>query len=464
MSTVRSQHWRDEHLSQRERRRTIGHFLHYWSRARQLWVPTDPAVEEQGSAPAEWSGTWDFRIASLRGALQCFLGDTTDASNRCLVGVRRADRPGVWLNIKALGVNAVNETIDVAARSVTWVDAWTNADLTFVAHRHKLEKRILLKTPGHPASFRFALRLAAGLTYAVASNVLRIYDSQGVEVLRTRPPWGEDANGNLVRVGLVEAASITVGGRTYPTVRVVPLAADLETATYPVTVDPTTTISGTTDIQDALMNASGATLNYGGQSSQYGVQVGVQNLTGSNRRTLLRLAASAIPAGTLTALRSCLTRYSYSGCTVAGQINWYICTDASAWVEGSSTAALENGACCWGHAVYNTLAWNTAGCGGSGTDYDADADPPTTAFAAYTTGDPVLFTTTLDVAWAQAWKAASRVNNGMVIMEPSASNGKAFLAASSEYSANQPYFEVDYTTGPSAGVLYHHARRGRGDG
>lgn len=447
---ARAHHWTDNALGGRDRTRQIGNWLNYSTPA-GLIDACDPDAEEAPTPPEGWTGAYEFTHANRRSALQAFIGDSTDAANTALLGLRRSHRPECWLNIKAVNVNPALMTVSRAERCVSWPGLWDFSVLRWTLGRARVQKDIILSAPGHPAAFRFALRYPAGFSHIIgADGSISYRDASGAEWLRSPAPWAEDANGNRIRVACVAAPDLVTAKGTFPTLRLVPNAADLASAVYPVTVDPTTTISGTTDIQDAPMLTLGPgneTLNYGSSTS---VGVGAYSAT-RIQRGIFRVASAAIPAGTISDLRLKMYRAASSGfSTQPGTLDIYVLKDANTWVEGTSSGSQQTGSCCWNYAKYATQAWaGSVGAGSSGTDYDADASPPGTAFDAYPTGDDVLFTVTLKSDWATAWRDATRVNNGIFLRNRDEGvAASAFISRSTENTSNQPTFEVDYTSFP----------------
>ena len=418
--------------------RSIRNWQCYRSAAGVL-LPTDQAAEVQPGAPADWAGAWDFTLASLRAPLQIFFRDSSDAANRAMWGVRRSDVPGAWVNWKALGVDngAQEPAVASGGRSVTWTDLWANVDLRLDVLPHACAKSLILKSPGHAASFRFALRLPNSYSFTQTGDVLSILDGNGVEQLRTKPLSGWDANERRVRVALVQAASVTVGGNTLPTFRVVPNAADLAAATYPVTIDPTTTVSGTTDITDANLRSGSPTNNYGGNVAS----LGIYSATSTRRNVVLKAATSAIPdsSNTIDAVRVIVKENLAAGATCTA----YLIQPANTWVEGNSNGSNESGACDWSYAKDASQAWaGSAGCMTSGTDYDASG----VSVVITSLG---TITTTLTTSWGTTWQTSAN-NNGILIINPSA--GASLLGiVCSEGGAGAPYFEFDYTAGGATG-------------
>lgn len=422
-------------------RRRIANWQNYRTPS-GIWAATDVDVEEQGSPPPDWTGGYEFTHACLRNPLQAFVGDSTDPANTALIGLRLSWRPECWVNFKAVGVNAVNMVVDRPNRRVAWPLLWAQSDLGYDLGKGRIQKGIRLRAPGHPTQFRFAVRLPAGFTHEIVNNSLRLKDSNGVEFMHSPPAWGEDATGKAIVVQLLAGQPVTFKGVSYPTIRLVPSATDLATATYPVLIDPTTTISGTTDTQDASIYSGSSTGNYGRASLLFGKRTG-----GLIWRTVLRISASAIPAGTLTAFRLLICRSSYGDSTVAGTLDCYCVKNANTWVEGNSAGADESGSCSWAYTKWNTQGWaGSSGCGTIGTDYDNET-PASYAYDAYSAGDPAWHTVALKTAWATAWRDATRTNNGFFVRSRSETQGDIFYAYASENGTYPLYFEIDYSSG-----------------
>ena len=444
---VRASHWTDNAIGGRDHTRTIGNWLNYVLPS-GLIDACAPDVEALSLPPPGWTGAYEFTHGSRRAALQVHVGDSTDAANTALLGVRLSARPECWLNIKAINVNPVPMVVSRIERSVSWAGLWDFTALRWTLGRSRVAKEILLSGPGHPAGFRFALRYPAGFSHVIGADGSVSYrDASGTEWLRSPAPWAEDAKGKRIRVACVAAPDIVTAKGTFPTFRLVPNATDLASAVYPVRIDPTATISGTTAIEDNLMRSlvAGNTqlLNYGGFE---GHGVGYEGAS-AVQREVVRVAAASIPAGTISAFRFLPYRYSQAIETAAGTLLAYIIKDANTWVEGTASGAQQAGSSCWAYAKLTSQAWaGSAGCDTSGTDYDADASPPSLAFDAYSSGPDVLQTMVLEAAWATAWRDGARVANGFLLLNQTETTaGSYWSARSTEAASNQPTFEIDYS-------------------
>lgn len=450
MVVQQRQHWRDFpvdpfHLEKRKR------VLLNWSGFKEPdreWRASNPDIEDNQTLPDYWDGAYDFRHRALESPLQCFFGDFNDTDNPAMVGVRLADRPRCWLNIRPMNVRPGSVAQVVNPRVLRWPEVWPNSALRFRAAANKLEKTIRLTAPGHPAVFRFTLRVPDGTSIEFGNNAARILDDQGVERLRLNAPWGKDSStvnpdtidgSNPIRVRMQEGNSQVINGRTYQVVRLVPHPDDLAGATYPVEIDPTATISGTANIEDANMRSNAVNNNYGGATTLLIGYLGYGH-------GLVRISPGSIPAGTITAFR--LYVYSTRSDTIEAEA--FFITDANDWVEGASSGAPATGTACWNQAKYTVQDWaGSPGCQTSVVDFDADPTPPTK-----TMPGAGWYEWILDPAWPPLWRDAVRVSNGIKIRATTSVGDFTYFCAT-EHATVPLYFEIDYDTGgaPVAAML-----------
>jgi hypothetical protein len=434
-----SEHCTDHSEDAKVITRRIQNWHNYYESAGVL-APVDLTLIEDPSKPNDWPAgwPWPFQYAVFSDALQVALGDSSNPSNTALLGMRSAKRHECGLVIKPLNVNAVSPVFSASERSVTWNGIWTNANLEYQKAQGRIVKTIVLTAPGHPTSFRFVYRLFPGMSAAIVDGRVEISDAQGVVVLVLVAPWGVDTTGGHIRCSFSPAGTVSYLGITCPTFRITPNATDLATAVYPVEIDPTATLSGTSAIEDAMIHGVNTTLNYGGSTS-FSVDAGTPT------RSLLRLVTAAIPAG----LHSAFRLYMYHS-TNGRTVRAYFVSDANAtWVEGTVATQAQTGSCCWAYKAYHATtptAWaGSAGLGTSGTDYDADASPPSCTTIA---GNAYLVLN-LRYAWSQAWKNATRANGGIRLVCAAGADG----INSTENASNQPYAEIDYS--PTSMTLLH---------
>lgn len=440
-------HWSDtvpDPLHLQNKKRIIQNWLNFKLPNRD-WQESNLITEEVLSIPDNWTGQFDFKYQQLNSPLQVFAGDSTDPLNTALFGARWASNPEYWFNMKFIGVTASQPIIYPVIQTIRWNDIYTKTDLGLRAYKHKIEKILKLKAPGHPTSFRFALRLPPGFSYLIINDSLRILDDQGKVIFRSFPVHGWDSattalsadGSNSIRVSLVEAPPITVGGKTFPTFRLIPNQDDLSSAIYPVFIDPTVTITGIAAIEDTMLNDTST----GNKNNNYGNTTVIQvfKWASGHIKPIWRIL-SGIPAGTITGFR----HFWYTNFLVTPNfpVDYHRITNANTWVEGTVSGAIQVGSPCWNWTKYNTQAWaGSLGCNTSGTDFEASVGTNYTI-----TAWPQWETVSLPTVWASDFRDGVWING--FLFKPAAGyvTGNNCQICSTEYAGTNPYFEVDYTT------------------
>ena len=426
-------HWKEEDLPNGHVRRTIASCCNYKTPG-GIWAATDSKLEGAGAKPVDWPlARWDFQHQVARQPLQVYFGKDVAGGAPALIGVCSDERPSISLVMIPWGVTNKAVKPEPTEIAVHWDGLWPNTELWYRSGPGRLDKELRLMTADTPLSFQFALQPSAQAVLSVSADGVGVRDiADGASVLRLQPPWGRDANGVDVRCTLRAGSGVVYRGETLPTVWIDVNSADLVGATYPVIIDPTTTITGSSAIEDAWIPSNSSDRNYGSSGILIYYGIGVSNYLD---RGLMRFSAALIPSGTLNAFR--LSVKSYSNANPA-PVNVYRVADANTWVEGTQNGATETGSCCWTHAKYDTQPWaGSVGCSTSGTDYDADASPPSITIVPGTRQNFNLRT-----AWLSEWKSGARINNGIILISTSY---YPRLYSSDQASPNNAYFEIDYT-------------------
>lgn len=201
----------------------------------------------------------------------------------------------------------------------------------------------------------------------------------------------------------------------------------------------TTTI---TAIEDAFIVSSGDTNKNFGATGYFFIG---RLFTSYINRAVMRVDATKIPQGKITAVRLYIYKAADANSLYDGYINCFKVKDANTWVVGTANGAVQAGSVCYAYAKYDTQAWaggSNTGCGVSGTDYFTDSNPPSTAFTAAETGWKVV---NLKPHWFSEWRDNVGVNNGFVIKETEETNNKLAKFLTRE-GANKPYIEIDTVT------------------
>lgn len=436
-------------------RRSIRSWANYRMRG-GIWTPSNPALEGAGARPDDWPfERYDAQFELTRQPLQTWFGRDVPGGAPALVTLRVDERPDVALTLVPWG--AANKALvpvptDLA---VHWDGLWSNTELWYLSGPGRLAKELRLTAAGHPAAFQFGVLLSSVAGLRAAGGGFEVFDARdGAAVMSLRAPWASDASGRSIRCWLRAGDGVTYRGQSLPSIWLELEPADLVGATYPITVDPTTTISGASAIDDNwILYRQGYTdenTNYGGSASAitwYGV--GVSGGTWFDYGLVRISSVSLIPSGTYNAFRFSVMAYASASTPV---VNVYRITDANTWVEGTLNGGVQVGSSCWSYAKYNTQPWaGSAGCSTSGVDYDADASPPSITV---TPGQRKSFN--LPVSWLSAWKSGARVNNGFTVR---AAGYYPRLYSSDSTSPNNAYFEIDYTPSSGGPLGYYYRRR-----
>jgi hypothetical protein len=451
-------HLTETPLGPRLRRRTIRNWSNFKTPSGG-WREAKPGIAESNRRPPDWDGTYDFAREQRSAALQAFFGDTTDPVNRAMVGMRLAERPSSWFNLKALDVLPGAQSI-VTPRSQAWREPWTKATLRFDVSGGKVEKRLILRTAGHdrPAIYRFSLRLAPGHTVEFADNGARILDDEGVERFRLRPPWGEDSattyptmsGAKRIRVQMHQGTSRMIGGRLHQVIRLVVNQDDLDGAVYPVTIDPTTVILAA-DIEDAhIIGGVSSPNNFGASAISQCWSRGAS----ASQRHLCRVLEAALPAGTITGFRFKVWRIARA----ATNGNTMLFTRVlRAWGEGAGdnvpATAGENS---WNHYTFPSL-WTVDGADSDGNDIDR-GNETSAVYAAYPTGPDIEVTFTLPNSWVENWRLGGSWDDDGFLMnilgDKTGIDDDDEFRFHSTAGAKPPTFEVDFEVIPSVGYFF----------
>lgn len=175
----------------------------------------------------------------------------------------------------------------------------------------------------------------------------------------------------------------------------------------------TTTISGASSIDDNLLYSPSPTANYGTYAYiLYG---------GSTSHAVIRFSASLIPAGKITGFRLTLTSYYAAVDAVAV----YRVLSGNDWTESGAT---------WNNRKASTAWLGSGGCSTSGTDYVADASPPTVIFDNSGNGQKTI---TLPTSWVDEWASYQ----GIVLITGATHPG---VFSSDDGGGRGPIFEIDW--------------------
>lgn len=449
--TKRSQHWLDEPAA-RGRKRTIKNWMHY--RAPQAesklvaddsdpWLDVKTKAKPPNGIIPKWTGNIDMAFASLDAPLQAFAGDTTDAKNSALWGVRCADRPNSWANWKAYGVvEGVSPRIDEDEAGnvigATWHGLWPGSDLEIRHAGHKVTKMIVIRERSAPAHYEFTLKIAGGHDAVQVGDTLSIRDAQGVERIRTMPlsAWDSATTGigpdghQYFAPTLKRMADVTIKGGGKAACYAIDIdPRDLASAVLPLYIDPTTTISGAAAIEDTcLLSDSGhGDKNWGSLTQVYMGNSGA-------RRALYRIKGASIPVGVITS--AVLQAYTNNPAGTVTVTTHRVASSDAGYVTGTGMGAVQAGSCCWNWKSYNTVPWSAAGCG-----YVTDGTQQSVSL--------VTGVSWRSYAWHPSWLVSGA--DAQAISLCSGANGLGTYSV--EWPTTKPYFEITYALGGAAAML-----------
>ncbi|MHB1167349.1 MAG: DNRLRE domain-containing protein, partial [Carboxydocellales bacterium] len=282
-----------------------------------------------------------------------------------------------------------------AGRECLIPDAWTNSDLKYTVTPDGVKGDILLKAPGHPTSFIFPLK-ATGCTPQLEGQWLRFY-CNGEPVGRIHPATMVDSSGQPGQAAL---------GFDGGNVIITPDPIWLASATYPIKIDPTTTLQpDATAGKDAYVYQGAANSNYGTAPS-----FASGGYSGQLLRSFLQFDISGIVGNIDSAI---LTLYCVA---VVGSAHSILAKKiTSSWVETTVTYGFQP-------TIDNVTIYGTTAITTQGRTYDMDITVLT-----------------------QAWKNGTFVNNGFIIDGDTTASYSEYASSDNSTTANRPKLVITYT-------------------
>jgi len=309
----------------------------------------------------------------------------------------------------------------VASQTITFPEAWDNADLRLTIAGHRLQKDILLKT-GHPTRFSFRIDSHTGLDY----NTLQTPD------FRILPPVLREP-GSSIDQPLSWVVS-EQGGKKILTVTLPPGNHAGKV------LDPTLTLQpGATAGKDTTIVNDQPTLNYGASSL---IASGEDNSVASINRTLAQFDLSEVPPDVIVSLATFTVTEDGIDRNDNERI-FRVYRMLQAWTEGTGDGAATADGATW--LTYNgTDNWNTAGAAGEGTDREAADTGNTNVPNNLIEGDPISFA--LTPSKVEDWLDGTLTNNGVLVKADTEEDEKHIMHSSdSATSAKRPKLTLEYT-------------------
>jgi RHS repeat-associated protein len=216
-----------------------------------------------------------------------------------------------------LSDNDKQKTLLNLTSKATYPDILPRVDLSYVVTSTNVKENIVLNDASAPTSFEFILR-ASQLVVTEKDGALTFADKQHPEniLFETAAPYMVDANGvqsQDIQVSLAEKAN----GYTLTLKPSVTWLHD-STRAYPVTIDPTLTLSGTAGVTDTFVSSMANSTNY----NSFGTMRVGTNVTSNVNRALMKFNVPVIGSSSyLQNARLWLSAYSNTGDTT--QVNLY---------------------------------------------------------------------------------------------------------------------------------------------
>lgn len=220
------------------RRRKIQNYIHFKEEDPATgWETTDPGAEVATGKPDGWGGGFTFTYYFRKGALQCALG--VDPQGRPHIRMRIAARRSIWVEYVWLGGGTA--TVSRVNRRIRFDGFKPSTRFVYIMGKHRINSQLRLKDAGHPAFFRYQLKIAPSMSWELIGQQIFLRDDQGVDVMRLSAPIGKDSSTVAPTPDGTQSIAVTlsqdsnVGG--HPTFRWTPEPADLASAVYPVILE-----------------------------------------------------------------------------------------------------------------------------------------------------------------------------------------------------------------------------------
>lgn len=337
------------------------------------------------------------------------------------------------VSIACLGAN--NREGAVSGNTITFPEAWDNADLRLSIGGHRLEDDILLKT-GHPSAFSFRLDENIGLSVDTLSCAdFRILD----------PVLYNPVTGVIIPLTWVKSVQ---GGKLILTVT-------LPAGDYAGWVlDPTLTLQpDATDGKDSFMRSSQPTINRGTTNVINAGEISGNTITDRflYEANLTSIAPTAtVQAATLSLwLASAGTTYALNNRVLS------LYRILRSWVEAEAT---------WNEASTG-VNWGTAGCANTTSDRESGAIGSKAIATTDASGSQHDFSLTASLV--QEWISGTLTNKGLVgVMATEVDDLYSFHSSDGTTANLRPSLAITYTlpaatSGGFFPVLARMRRRGR---
>jgi len=216
---------------------------------------------------------FEFEYYCNKNNFTAYFNDSTDAVNFDLASFEVVNSRGEprWINYKL--VNATPERIEIEQNKIKYINAYPGIDVEYIITERKLKENVFVRDLASYKDIEFSLKMD-GCTYSKDFDGNIIFtDIETNELLyMIKAPYAFDPtyeeNPDYVfgyadyRLGQVE-----INGNVYDSVKVVVDSQWLQSAVYPITIDPTTVLQPDGTIgQDIRVDSQSPLANYSSDS------------------------------------------------------------------------------------------------------------------------------------------------------------------------------------------------------
>lgn len=297
-----SSHGLDSLIHRQSRSKRISNWMGYkalgqrWQASNNIGRAVSVAHQGLGYS-TQWA--WDSGPQQLYVASQ-----PSQAPQGGMVKASVAHRPDLW--VSSAVVNAVNGVTPTRTNtSVTHVNLMPEGGTKHVdiGPEKYVEKYSYAGMPTEYPRVGYAVPDGCTIERTANGRALRFLDSDGVQYMHTQDAygwWGTEEVSlimpNTGGVELVPQGTQLILGKTYHVFDLVPVAAEWSDSFGEVHIDPSVTVSGATDINDAHMSQK-FPLNYYGTNSLVNFS---NKATTSAQGVVCKINDGALPAGNVT--------------------------------------------------------------------------------------------------------------------------------------------------------------------
>ncbi len=298
------------------------------------------------------------------------------------------------LSFIPIGASAAKAYIrDNQKNVIDYQDAWNDADVSLELTDRGIKETIILKTDRAPSSFSFEVK--GSLADDLTAGELRLMNA-----------WLKDAAGTERDV---EQKVRREGDKTF-----VDLVADVSGLVYPIEIDPTVTISQSSNIGDSYVDSANSTSNFGSNVNL------ITNDFGTKRMGFfIKFDLSTIPSG---------SNINSASLYVKAWGN-----DSVSTASISAQRPLED----W---LENSVTWNNK------PSFVSHSDPATN----YASGSGFISITTKNIL---QYYMQNGINYGFYINSTNGADTKYFYSKEYSTQSDRPYLSVNYNEPPTVPVV-----------